>query len=135
MQHPGQTRLKEELHAHAAMNWKGMRCTIRPHVKNCCTCQVNKQYKHKYKLLPAKLVITNPCEALGVVLIGPYTLKGNDGTEIDFCVKISWFEVAELPVTTDAVIPMDTKGQKVIKQNNTKSPYFDKSSAMISNSE
>jgi len=38
----------------------------------------------------------------------------------------SWFEIVELPVTTDAVIPMDTKGQKGTKtHNNTKLPYFD----------
>jgi hypothetical protein len=74
-----------------------------------------------------------------VDLIGPYTLKGKDGTEIDFmCLTMidpasSWFEIVELPVTTDAVIPMDTKGQQGIRtHNNTKLPYFDKSSTMIS---
>ena len=51
-------------------------------------------------------------------LIGPYTLKGKDGTEIDFMrptmidLASSWLELAELPVTTDVVIPLDTKGQK-----------------------
>jgi len=46
----------------------------------------------------------------------------------------SWFEIVELSVTTDAVIPMETKGQQGIKTHkNTKLPYFDKSSAMISN--
>ena len=72
-------------------------------------------------------------------LIGPYTLKGKDGTEIDFmCLTMiylasSWFEIVELPVTTDAVIPMDTKGQQCTKtHNNTKLPYFDESSTMIS---
>ncbi len=45
----------------------------------------------------------------------------------------SWFEIVELPVTTYAVIPMDTKGQKGTKTHiSTKLPYFDKSSAMIS---
>jgi hypothetical protein len=75
-----------------------------------------------------------------VDLIGPYTLKGKDGTEIDFmCLTMidpasSWFEIVELPVTADAVIPMDTKGQKGTKTHNyTKLPYFGKSSAMISN--
>ena len=54
-------------------------------------------------------------------LIGPYTLKGTDGTEIDFmCLTMidpasSWFEMVELPVTTEAVIPMDTQGQKGTK--------------------
>ena len=46
----------------------------------------------------------------------------------------SWFEIMELPVTIDVVIPMDTEGQQGTKTyNNTKLPYFDKSSAMISN--
>jgi ribonuclease HI len=40
LQHPGHTRLEETLHA--AMYWKGMRNTIRSHVKNCRICQVNK---------------------------------------------------------------------------------------------
>ncbi len=73
-------------------------------------------------------------------LVGPHTLKGKDGTEIDFmCLTMidsasSWFEIVELPVTTYAVIPMDTKGQQGIEiRNNTKLPYFDKSSTMISN--
>jgi hypothetical protein len=62
------------------------------------------------------LVITNPWEALHVDLIGLYTIKGKDGTEIDFmCLTMidpasRWFEIVELLVTTDAVIPMDTKG-------------------------
>ena len=73
-------------------------------------------------------------------LIGPYTLKGKDGTEIDFmCLTMidpasSWFEIVELPVTTEAVIPMDTKGLKGTKTHKIiKLPYFDKSSEMISN--
>ena len=54
-------------------------------------------------------------------LIGPYTLKDKDGTEIDFmCLTMidlasSWLELVELPVTTDVVIPLDTKGQKGTK--------------------
>ena len=71
-------------------------------------------------------------------LIGPYTLKGKDGTEIDFmCPTMidpaSSYEIVELLVTTDVVIPMDTKGQTGTKTHkNIKLPYFDKSSAMIS---
>jgi hypothetical protein len=58
-----------------------------------------------------------------VDLIGPYTLKGKDGIEIDFmCLAMidpasSWFEIVELPAT----IPMDTKGQQDNRtHNNTK---------------
>jgi hypothetical protein len=73
---------------------------------------------------PGKFVITNPWEALCVDLIGPYTLKGKDGTEIDFlCLTMidpasSWFEIVQLPVTTDVVIPLDTKGQQGTKTHN-----------------
>jgi hypothetical protein len=84
--------------------------------------------------------MTNPWEALCVDLIGPYTLKGKDGTEIEFiCLTMidpasSWFEIVELPVTTDVVIPLDKKGRKGTKtHSSTKLSYFDKSSAMISN--
>jgi hypothetical protein len=47
----------------------------------------------------------------------------------------SWFEIVELPINTDAVIPLDKKGQKGTKtHNNTKLPDFENSSSMISNS-
>ena len=75
-----------------------------------------------------------------VDLIGPYTLKGKDGTEIDCTCHTmidpasSWFEVVELPATSDVVIPMDAKSQRGTKNhNNTKLPYFDNSSTLSSN--
>ena len=114
LQHPGNTRLEETLHT--AMYLKGTRNTIQSHVKNCRTCEVNKEHKHKYGKLPTKLAITNPWEALCMDLIGPYTLKGKDGTEIDvMCLTMvdsasSCFGMIKLPVTTDAVVPIDTKG-------------------------
>ncbi len=110
LQHLGHTHLEKMLHG--AMYWKGMRNIFWSHVKKCPTCQVNKQHKNKNRKLPAKLVITNPWEALCMDLIGPYTLKGTDGTEIDFmCLTTidpasSWIKIVELPVTTDVVIPI-----------------------------
>ena len=56
-----------------------------------------------------------------VDLIEPYTLRGKDGTEIDFmCLTMinpasSWSVIVELLATTDLVIPMDTKGCKGTK--------------------
>ena len=53
-------------------------------------------------------------------LIGPYTLKGKDKTQIDFmCITMidpttSWFKIVELPVSQlqKLDIPMGTKGQR-----------------------
>ncbi len=56
------------------------------------------------KGMQIKIVITIPWQALCVDLIGPYTLKGKDGTIIDFMAltminpATSWFEVVELPL-------------------------------------
>ena len=117
-----------------------MRNTVRKYVKNCCACQVNKRHKHNYGKLPTKFVITNPWEVLCVDLIGPCTIKGKDGTVIDFmCLTMidpasSWFEIIELPVITEAIIPLDTKGHMGKKTHEEpKLAYFDKSSIMISN--
>ncbi len=50
-------------------------------------------------------------------LIRLYTLKGKDKTEIDFmCLTMidpasRWFEIVELPVITERIIPLDTKGR------------------------
>ncbi len=74
--------------------------------------------------------------------IGPYTLKGQDGSSIDFmCLTIiepttSWFETVELP-TVDLVtaVPPAGKGKKVTSSKNTMvaETTFDKSSAQIIN--
>ena len=78
----------------------------------------NDTHKHKYGKLPTKLVITNPWEALCVNLIGPYTLKGKDGTEIDImCLTMidpasSWFEIVELSAITEVIIPRVQKGTR-----------------------
>ncbi len=102
LQHPGHTQLEQTMKA--TMYWKGMRATIQSLTKSCRACQVNKKQKLKYGHLLPKTVITVPWRALCVDLIGPYTLKGKDGTIIDFMALIminpatSWFEVVELPL-------------------------------------
>ncbi len=102
----------------------------------------NKRHSQKYGHLPPKLVITTPWKALCVDLIGPYTLKDKDGFNIDFmCLTMinsatSWFEIVELPtVAQKTTVPPAGKGKKVTFDKNTKvaEPYFDKSSAQISN--
>ncbi len=124
------------------MYWKGMRTTIQKYVKSCRSCQVNKRHSQKYGHLPPKLVIMTPWKALCVDLIGPYTLKGKDGSSIDFkCLTMinpatSWFKIVELPtVAQETTVPPGGKGKKVTFDKNTKiaEPYFDKSSTQISN--
>ena len=145
LQHPGHTRLEETLKQ--AMYWTGMQTSVRQFVKQCKTCQVNKRAKYSYGKLPPKLVLSIPWEALCVDLIGPYTIKGKDGSVIEFmCLTMidpvtGWFEIVELPVVeipragTDRKTPKrvgrtDSKTQEAIGQ--TKEAYFDKSSFMIS---
>ncbi len=139
LQYPGHSRLEETMRS--VMYWKGMCTTIWRHVKSCRSCQVNKRHSQKYGHLPRKLVITTPWKALCVDLIGPYTLKGKDGSSIDFMrltmidPATSWFEIVELPtVAQDTTVPPAGKGKKVTFAKNTKvaEPYFDKSSAQIS---
>jgi hypothetical protein len=66
------------------------------------------RHSPKYGHLLPKLVIATPWKALCIDLIGPYTLKGQYGSSIDFmCLTminpaISWFEIVELP-TVDLV--------------------------------
>jgi hypothetical protein len=140
LQHPGHLRLEETMRS--VMYWEGMRTTIRRYVKTCQSCKVNKRYSQKYGHLPPKLVIVTPWKALCVVLIGPCTLKGKDGSSIDFmCLTMidpatSWLDIAELPtVDQETTVPPTGKGKKVTFDKNTKvaEPFFDKSSAQISN--
>ncbi len=85
------------------MYWKGMRITIQRYVKSCRSFQVNKRHSLKYGHVPPKLVITTTWRALCVDLVGPYTLKGKDGSSIDFmCLTMinpttSLFKIVELP--------------------------------------
>ena len=85
-------------------------------------------------------MVTKPWHTLCVDLIGPYTIKGQDKSEIDFmCLTMidpatSWFEIVELPVVKlSATTAKDKKSRKGKRKTPDNDPYFDKSSAMISN--
>jgi hypothetical protein len=117
--------------------------TIRRYVKTCRSCQVNKRHSQKYGHLHLKLVIMTPWKALCVDHIDPYTLKGQDGSSIDFmCLTMinpttSWFKIMELPtVNLVMTVPPAGKGKKVTsfkKHYGSRTLLFDKSSAQISN--
>jgi hypothetical protein len=128
LQHPGASRLEGTLRH--TMTWPNMRGMVKRYTKYCRSCQINKRRKIQYGKLPAKCVIRRPWEALCVDLIGPYTLKGRDGSELDFmCLTMidpasSWFEIVELPVIE---IPK-MEGGKVVGS----SEVFDKTSTQVS---
>ncbi len=76
---------------------------------------------------------------LCVDLVGPYTLKGKDGSSIDFvCLTMinpttSWFKIVELP-TVRVTVPKVGKGKKATCLDYTKDvEIFYKTSAQISN--
>ncbi len=116
LQHPGHLPLEETMRS--MMYWKGMRTSIRRCIKTCQSCQVNKRHSQKCGHLPPKLVIITPWKALCVDLLGPYTLKGINGSSIDFmCLTMinfttSWFEIVELPtVAQEMTVPPAGKGK------------------------
>jgi hypothetical protein len=117
-----------------------MRNTIWRYVKSCRSCQVNKRHSLGYGHVPPKLDIMTPWKALYVDLVGPYTLKGKDGSSIDFmCLTMinpstSWFKIVELP-TVRVTVPKGGKGKKATCLDYTKDAeiIFDKTSAQISN--
>jgi hypothetical protein len=118
LQHPGHSCLEETMRS--VMYWKGIPTTIQRYVKSCRSCQVNKRHSQKYGHIPPKLVIITPWKGLCVDLIGPCTLKGKDGSSIDFmCLTMinhatSWFKIVELPtVTPEMTVSPTGKGKKV----------------------
>jgi hypothetical protein len=67
--------------------------------------------------------MTVPWRTLCVDLIGPYTLKGKDGTVIDFMVlamintTTSWFEIVELPlIRRIETIDIDGKESSIVEE-------------------
>ena len=109
-----------------------MRTTIRSITKSCKTCQINKRRQHKYRNLPAKIVISTPWECLCVDLIGPYTIKGKDSSQIDFMALTmidpasSWFEIVELPLVR-RLRTSNVNGKELLQSED----IFDKSSDRI----
>ncbi len=121
LQHPGHSCLKETMRS--LMYWKGVHTTIQRYVKSCRSCQVNKRHSLKYGHVPLKLVMMTPWRALCVDQVGPYSLKGKDGSIIDFmCLTMidpetSWFEIVELPTVTKLMVPNMGKGKKATCTN------------------
>jgi hypothetical protein len=81
------------------------------------------------------MVISTPWEALCVNLVSPYTLKGKDGSAIDFMALTmidpasSWFKIVELPLVKRLIrlTTTNVNGKKKV----SKELIFDKSSNQI----
>jgi hypothetical protein len=121
------------------MYWKCALTTIQRYIKSCRSCKVIKRHSLKYGHVPPKLVIMTPWRAVCVDRVGPYTLKGKDGSSIDFmCLAMinpatSWFKIVELP-TVRVTVPKASKGKKATCTNYTKeAEIFDKTFAQINN--
>jgi len=77
-------------------------------------------------------VISTPWEALCVDLVGPYTLKGKDGSSIDFMALTminpasSWYEIVELPTIYRLITKKENGKERTIKEE-----IFDESSDLI----
>ena len=129
LMHPGALRLYETLAA--TMYWKHMEEHCSHHVKYCKRCQLAKSRKHKHGKLPPKEAETIPWRCVCVDLIGPYTLKGKDGSIVDFmCLTMidpatGWFELIELPTKSVTVKRKRKKGE-------IETIIIDKSSAQVS---
>ena len=137
LQHPGQERL--EMTLEATMYWRGMKTEVRNFTKVCPRCQLGKKRKRKYGKLPAKTAEVQPWRVVQVDLIGPYTIKGEDNTSMDFmCMTMidpvsGWFEVVELP--TKEVFKkykMKDKDGKPLHDVQVSEEIFDKASDQIS---
>ena len=82
LQHPGHDRLEAAINA--TMTWKGLKDSVRRYTKKCPKCQKNKHTKKQYGKLPEKLCETKPWHTLCVDLMGPYTIKGKNKSELYF---------------------------------------------------
>jgi len=76
--------------------------------------------------------MSTPWECLCVDLIGPYTIKGKDGSQIDFMALTmidpasSWFEIAELPLVR-RLRTTNVNGKELLQSED----IFDKSSDRV----
>jgi hypothetical protein len=81
---------------------------------------------------PTKTIYTIPWECLCVELIGPYTLKGKDNSQIEVMALTmidpasSWFKIAELPIV-EQLHQQTVNGKELL----TADEIFDKTSERI----
>ena len=113
---PGETRMIQTLAA--VMYWNTMNLHASKPVKTCDWCYLGKKHKLKHGHIPLEEATVHPWKQVCVDCIGPYTVKANDGTKLDFmCLTMidpatSWFEIVELP---NSDITYEKNGQEITK--------------------
>ena len=101
LRHPGETRTEETLRR--TLIWPDLREHVRAYCKTCKQCQLSKKVRKKYGHLPPKVHHSiTPWERVDVDLIGPYTIKNNNGKEYTLLAMTMidpatrWFEVVQI---------------------------------------
>jgi len=100
LSHPGMTRLEATLRA--IYMWPNMRKDVERFVRTCRKCQLNKQQRKKYGLLPLKKAEkSEPWNRVNLDMIGPLKVKAANGTfELKALTMIDpatgWFEVKDV---------------------------------------
>eukprot|EP00985_Skeletonema_marinoi_P011956 scaffold5677_cov209-Skeletonema_marinoi.AAC.1 len=118
----------------AVMYWKNMDTQIRKFVQTCERCQKGKKRKRKYAMLPPKQAVITPWHTVCVDCCGPYEIKSEDGTRLEFmCLTMvdpatGWFEVVELPTAEVYREFRDPKGKVDVVEDE----ILDRTSAQIS---
>ena len=112
-----------------------MYADIQKFTRYCDRCQKGKKRKRKYGHLAAKeAATTTPWQTVCVDLVGPYTIKGEDRSSVEFmCMTMidpatGWFEVVELP-TVAVYREMKKKDGEIVE---VEDEILDKCSAAIS---
>ena len=111
-----------------------MYAEIQRFTKYCDRCQKGKKRKRKYGHLAAKEAVITPWQTVCVDLVGPYTIKGEDRSCVEFmCMTMidpatGWFEVVELP-TVAVYREMKKKDGEIVE---VEDEILDKCSAAIS---
>jgi len=132
LQHPGRDKMMKTLSA--VMYWKNMDSQIRKFVQTCERCQKGKKRKRKYATLPPKQAVITPWHTVCVDCCGPYEIKSEDGTRLEFmCLTMvdpatGWFEVVELPTAEVYREFRDPKGKVDVVEDE----ILDRTSAQIS---
>jgi Integrase zinc binding domain len=96
--HPGQTRMEQTIRN--TMTWPGLTQDVERLCSTCPVCQLTKQERKKYGLIPPKIAESDPWVMVCVDLVGPFTIKTPLKTHSLLALTMidpatGWFEIAK----------------------------------------